>query len=100
MRLRTRRRRVIRGVLCWGGERIGQVLAIWWLLAQMRDLPEISKSKVLETFFTQLMAAVSRRSLEKNEEFILNAISCTTNILFYDTAQINLVSEEARIQIF
>ena len=30
------------------------------------------------------MKAIDKRTLDKNEEFILNAISCITNVLFYD----------------
>jgi hypothetical protein len=52
---------------------------------------------ILANFFNNLMTAVSMRQIEKSDEFILNAISCTTNILFYDTAQINLLSDETRI---
>lgn len=40
----------------------------------------------LSTFIEKLCEAVNRRSIEQNEEFILNAISCVTNILYYDTA--------------
>ena len=29
--------------------------------------------------------AVERKKVPKSEEFILNAVSCTTNLLFYDT---------------
>jgi hypothetical protein len=43
------------------------------------------------------MGAVAMREVAKNEEFILNAISCTTNILFYDTAQLSILSNNTRI---
>jgi len=33
-----------------------------------------------------LADAVKIGVIEKNEEFILNAVSCITNILYYDTA--------------
>jgi hypothetical protein len=46
------------------------------------------------------MGAVAIREVAKNEEFILNAISCTTNILFYDTAQLSILSNNIRIQLF
>lgn len=42
--------------------------------------------ELLENFIDQVCKAVDRRSIEQNEEFILNAISCVTNILYYDTA--------------
>ena len=54
-------------------------------------IEESYTSKSLETikdktvvFVSKLVDAIDRRSLESNEEFILNAISCITNLLFYD----------------
>lgn len=47
-----------------------------------------------------LMTAVGARQIDKSDEFILNVISCTTNIIFYDNSQINLLSENTRIQLF
>lgn len=47
-------------------------------LRQMKDL--------LGEFIGKVCEAVDRRTIEANEEFILNAISCVTNILYYDTA--------------
>ena len=41
---------------------------------------------LLSQFIAQVCQAVDRRNIEQNEEFILNAISCVTNILYYDTA--------------
>jgi hypothetical protein len=32
------------------------------------------------------MDAIKRRKVEKSEEFVLNSISCITNILFYDNS--------------
>ena len=46
------------------------------------------------------MSAIQRRSVEKSEEFILNAISCTTNMLFYDTSATHLLSNQMRLLIF
>lgn len=43
-------------------------------------------SSILTNFIGQMCLAVDRRTIEQNEEFILNAVSCTTNILYYDTA--------------
>ena len=42
--------------------------------------------EMLDDFIGKLCEAVNRRSIEQNEEFILNAISCVTNILYYDTS--------------
>jgi len=33
---------------------------------------------------SQMIKSVGKRTLEKSEEFIFNAVSCSTNILFYD----------------
>jgi hypothetical protein len=35
-------------------------------------------------FTSELVKAVDRRTIENNEEFVLNAISAITNMLFYD----------------
>lgn len=50
-------------------------------LKAFKSMPDL-----LSTFIMQVCEAVDRRSIEANEEFILNAISCVTNILYYDTA--------------
>ena len=42
--------------------------------------------QLLSKLIGQLCDAVDKRNIEQNEEFILNAISCVTNILYYDTA--------------
>jgi len=46
----------------------------------------MSSSGMLQSFIEALMAAITRKKVEKSDEFILTAISCTTNMLFYDTA--------------
>jgi hypothetical protein len=65
-----------------------------------RILKSLSTSNQLAEFLKSLMSAISRRSVEKSEEFILNAISCTTNMLFYDTNQTNILQDEVRGVIF
>ena len=40
---------------------------------------------LLSKFIMLACEAVDRRSIVQNEEFILNAISAVTNILYYDT---------------
>ena len=47
-----------------------------------------------------LVQAIDKRTIDNNEEFILNAISCLTNILFYDIPNRELLSNEIRINIF
>jgi len=44
--------------------------------------------------------AISRKNLNENEEFLLNAISCATNLLFYDTPSFGLLDNEIRSNIF
>ena len=33
----------------------------------------------------KMIAALRRKKIQKSEEFILNAVSCATNLLFYDS---------------
>ena len=47
-----------------------------------------------------LVRAIDKRTIDDSEEFILNAISCITNILFYDTPNMQLLNDEIRVQIF
>jgi len=51
-------------------------------------------------FILQVCEAVDRRTIEANEEFILNAISCVTNILYYDTANEPLFNNDLRRKVF
>ena len=60
---------------------------------------EGNQSKLKE-FLSKMLRAVDTRTVEQNEEFILNAISCTTNILYYDTATSPLLDTELRSQVF
>lgn len=57
------------------------------------------KEKV-ENFINKSVDAIQKRTLEQNEEFILNVISCMTNILFYDTPKQGILSMNTRIKIF
>jgi hypothetical protein len=47
-----------------------------------------------------LLVSVAKKTIANNEEFILNAISCITNILFYDVPSQPLISDESRIVLF
>lgn len=51
-------------------------------------------------FIMTLVKAIDKRTINKNEEFILNAISCITNILFYDIPQQELLNDDIRTAIF
>ena len=64
------------------------------------EFSEIKKLDLLEKFISQLCQAIERRSIEQNEEFVLNAVSCITNILYYDTAQSPLLKPVSRATIF
>ena len=55
---------------------------------------------LVNKFIGQLCNAVNRRTIEENEEFVLNAVSCITNILYYDTAQTSLLTPEIRGNVF
>ena len=57
------------------------------------------KDQVKE-FVNSLVKAIDKRTIDNNEEFILNAISCLTNILFYDIPSRELLSNDIRINIF
>lgn len=60
------------------------------LLANLSTEEEFAKiglvveKETICDFISKLVKAVDKRTIDENEEFILNAISCTTNILFYD----------------
>ena len=54
----------------------------------------------LNEFIKQLCGAINRRNIEDNEEFVLNAVSCITNILYYDTSQKPLLTGELRGTVF
>jgi hypothetical protein len=51
-------------------------------------------------FMESMLTAIKRKNVDRSEEFIFNAISCTTNLLFYDTPVIQLFSEDLRGRIF
>lgn len=68
---------------------VTKIIKLFANLATEEDiaLPEFQRLKEpLAQFVLQLADAVQIGSIEKNEEFILNAVSCITNILYYDTA--------------
>lgn len=48
----------------------------------------------------RMVQAIKRKQLAKSEEFILNSVSCATNLLFYDTPQLNLFTTDQRQCIF
>lgn len=48
-------------------------------------LGEKKGKELLAQYMTKMVAAIRRKKIAKSEEFILNAVSCATNLLFYDT---------------
>lgn len=50
-----------------------------------------------------MVGAMERKKLQRSEEFILNAVSCATNLLFYDTpsqGQTEIFDNAIRVRIF
>jgi hypothetical protein len=49
-----------------------------------------------------MIATLERKKIAKSEEFILNAVSCATNLLFYDASSNDnhLFNTSLRIRIF
>ena len=54
----------------------------------------------IQEFIQCLVKAISAKNLQNNEEFILNGVSCLTNLIFYDLPSTNLLSDETRADIF
>jgi len=54
-------------------------------------------SGLIKEFIIALVTAIDKRTIDKNEEFILNAISCITNILFYDVPNKEILNNEIRV---
>ena len=46
-----------------------------------------SKRQELQEFLSYLVRSLEMLSLVEHEEYILNSMSCLTNVLFYDTPQ-------------
>lgn len=58
------------------------------------------KKNEIQEFILNLVVAIDKRTLDKHEEFILNAISCITNILFYDVPSREILTNDIRISIY
>ena len=58
--------------------------------------------ELLNKYMSKMIAAVKRKKIAKSEEFILNAVSCATNLLFYDTPneKDQIFTSALRMQIF
>jgi len=44
----------------------------------------MEEKEEVQEFIKSLVKAIDKRTIDQSEEFILNAISCITNVLFYD----------------
>ena len=55
---------------------------------------------LVQQFILELVKAIDKRTIETSEEFILNAISCITNLLFYDRPEQELLTYDIRVAIF
>lgn len=60
----------------------------------------IGIKSLVQRFILDLVKAIDKRTIENSEEFILNAISCITNLLFYDRPEQELLTFEIRVAIF
>ena len=58
--------------------------------------------ELIQDYMTQMIAALERKKIAKSEEFILNAVSCATNLLFYDSSssESQLFTTSLRLRIF
>lgn len=58
--------------------------------------------ELINQYMTKMIAALKRKKIAKSEEFILNAVSCATNLLFYDTPndKEQIFTAPLRMQIF
>ena len=58
--------------------------------------------ELINQYMTKMIAALKRKKIAKSEEFILNAVSSATNLLFYDTPneREQIFSTLLRMQIF
>ena len=65
------------------------------VVAAYKSMPELTTSLI-----EKICLAIDKRSIERNEEFILNAVSCVTNILYYDTAAEPLINHALRAKVF
>ena len=74
------------------------------LLANLATEEEFAHASLVgegtQELIGQLIQAVDKRTIDSNEEFILNAISCTTNLLFYDLPHRPILNDDIRISIF
>lgn len=66
---------------------------------QIVSILQNSKDGVVK-FSAKVLDAILRKNINENEEFLLNAISCLTNLLFYDTPTNSIYDEKQRFKMF
>lgn len=67
----------------------------------IQSITTSGEKEVLNEFLTWMISTLQRKKIGKSEEFILNSVSCATNLLFYDTPSKEVMfDEELRIKIF
>eukprot|EP00347_Sterkiella_histriomuscorum_P012834 403367048 len=59
-----------------------------------------NQEEKLNQFMQKMIASVRRKNIQSNEEFIFNAISCSTNIMFYDVPHRQILTFELRVNMF
>ena len=57
---------------------------------------------LLKEYMIKMITTLERKKVVKSEEFILNVVSCATNLLFYDipTKEDSIFDYKLRIRIF
>ena len=60
----------------------------------------LSNQQLLNQMVDKIADSIKRKTLGQSEEFIFNAISCATNLLFYDTPQAQLFTNCLREKLF
>lgn len=58
--------------------------------------------ELIQEYMTHMISTLERKKIAKSEEFILNAVSCATNLLFYDasSSETHLFNTSVRLRIF
>ncbi|TNV74288.1 hypothetical protein FGO68_gene13245 [Halteria grandinella] len=67
----------------------------------IESITQSGEREMLNEFLTWMVSTLQRKKIGKSEEFILNSVSCATNLLFYDTPSKEVMfDEDLRIKIF
>ena len=78
-----------------------RLVANLWIDGQHVDtLVQGCGKPLLQRFMVEMMASMERKQLAQSAEFIVFSVSCTTNILFFDTPQQELFDHAQRMTVF